>query len=92
MRGVGAMIFAGGAGRRLLPIPADPIIIDGVPIATDKLVAALVAALCIALVGAFYRRSRTGLALRAMADDRQTAMSVGIDVDHHFLIVWALAG
>jgi branched-chain amino acid transport system permease protein len=92
MRGVGAMIFAGVPGAVSLPIPADPIIIDGVPIATDKLVAALVAALCIALVGAFYRRSRTGLALRAMADDPQTAMSVGIDVDHHFLIVWALAG
>jgi branched-chain amino acid transport system permease protein len=92
MRGVGAVIFAGVPGAVSLPIPADPIIIDGVPIATDKLVAALVAALCIALVGAFYRRSRTGLALRAMADDRQTAMSVGIDVDHHFLIVWALAG
>ena len=92
MRGVGAMIFAGVPGAVSLPIPADPIIIDGVPIATDKLVAALVAALCIALVGAFYRCSRTGLALRAMADDRQTAMSVGIDVDHHFLIVWAVAG
>src|SRR5437762_2218877 len=75
-----------------LPIPMDPIMIDGVPIATDKLVAAIVAAACIAVVGVFYRCSRTGLALQAIADDRQTAMSVGIDVDHHFLIVWAIAG
>jgi branched-chain amino acid transport system permease protein len=63
-----------------------------VPIATDKLVAAIVAALCIALVGTFYQYSRTGLALQALADDRQTAMSVGIDIDHHLLIVWAIAG
>jgi branched-chain amino acid transport system permease protein len=92
MRGVGAVLFAGVPGALSLPIPVDPIIVDDVPIATDKLVAALVAAFCIALVGAFYRHSRTGLALQAIADDRQTAMSVGIDVDHHFLIVWALAG
>jgi branched-chain amino acid transport system permease protein len=92
MRGVGAVVFAGVPGGISLPIPTDPIIIDGVPIAPDKLVAALVAALCITFVSAFYRFSRTGLALRAIAGDPQTAMSVGIDVDHHLLIVWGLAG
>ena len=92
MRSVGAVAFAGVPSAISLPIPAEPIMIGGVPIATDKLVAAIIAALCIALVGAFYRRSRTGLALEAIADDRQTAMSVGIDVDHHFLIVWGIAG
>jgi branched-chain amino acid transport system permease protein len=92
MRGVGSVIFAGVPSAISLPIPADPITIDGVPVATDKLVAAIVATLCIALVGVFYRCSRTGLALQALADDRQTAMSVGIDVDHHLLIVWAIAG
>jgi branched-chain amino acid transport system permease protein len=92
MRGVGAVIFAGVPSGISLPIPADPIIVDGVPVATDKLVAALVATLCIAVVGAFYRYSRTGVALQALADDRQTAMSVGIDVDHHLLIIWMIAG
>jgi branched-chain amino acid transport system permease protein len=86
------VIFARVPGAISLPIPADPIIVDGVPIATDKLVAAIVAALCIALVGTFYQHSRTGLAQQALADDRQTAMSVGIDIDHHLLIVWAIAG
>jgi branched-chain amino acid transport system permease protein len=92
MRGIGAMIFAGVPSGMPLPVPLDPITIEGVPIAPDKLVAAIVAALCIALVGAFYQFSRTGLALRALADDRQTATSVGIDIDHHLLIVWSIAG
>jgi branched-chain amino acid transport system permease protein len=92
MRGIGAMIFAGVPSGIPVPVPLDPITIEGVPIAPDKLVGALVAALCIALVSAFYQFSRTGLALRALADDRQTAMSVGIDVDHHLLIVWSIAG
>src|SRR6266851_961214 len=92
MRGVGAVIFARVPGAISLPVPVNAITIGSVPIAPDKLIAASVAAFCVALVGAFYRHSRTGLALQAIADDRQTAMSVGIDVDHHFLIVWALAG
>ena len=91
MRGIGAIIFAGVPGGIALPIPLRAITIDGVPVATDKLVAALVAALCIALVGIFFQHSRTGLALQALADDRQTAMSVGIDIDHHLLIVWSIA-
>jgi branched-chain amino acid transport system permease protein len=92
MRGVGAVIFAGVPSGISLPVPADPTTIDGVPVAIDKLVAAIVASFCIAIVGAFYRFSRTGLALQALADDQQTAMSVGIDIDHHLLIVWSIAG
>jgi len=92
MRGMAAVIFSGVPSGISLPITADPIMVGGVRIATEKLIAALVAALCIALVAAFYRLSRTGLALQALADDRQTAMSVGIDVDRHLLIVWAIAG
>ena len=76
MRGIGSIIFAGVPSGIVLPIPLDAVTIDGVPIATDKLVAALVAALCITLVGAFHQFSRTGLALRALADDRQTAVWV----------------
>jgi branched-chain amino acid transport system permease protein len=62
----------------------------GVPIAPGRLVAAVVALICAAAVGAFFRWSRTGLALRAIADDQQTAMAVGIDVDRHFGIAWGL--
>jgi branched-chain amino acid transport system permease protein len=80
MRGSAAIVFAGVPNRVLLPIPADLITIDGVPVATDKLVAALVAAVCIALLAVFYGFSRTGLALQALADDPQAAMSVGIDI------------
>ena len=68
MRGAGAVIFAGVPSGISLPISVDRITIGGVPIATDKLVAAIVAAFCIAFVGVFYRHSRTGLALQAIAD------------------------
>ena len=32
------------------------------------------------------------MALRAIADDRQTALTVGIDVDRHLVLTWALMG
>jgi len=92
MRGSAAIVFAGVPGRILLPIPQDPLIILGVPVATDKLVAAAVAGISIAAVSVFFRRSRTGVALRAIADNQQVAMTAGIDVQHHFAITWALMG
>jgi branched-chain amino acid transport system permease protein len=90
MRGIGPALFSGGEGLR--PMIVDPIDIGGVVIATDKLMAGAVAALCATLVAVFWRFSRTGVALRAIADDQQVAASVGIDVDRHLLLVWSLAG
>src|SRR2546426_1120293 len=57
-----------------------------------ELVAAIVAAACTALVACLLHGSRTGVALRAIADDQQAAMSAGIDLHRHFAITWALAG
>lgn len=90
MRGAGPLLFSGSGS--LPPLVLTPIDVAGVVIAADKLVAAAVAALSVALVGLFYRFSRTGVALRAIADDHQAAASVGIDVDRHLLFVWGLTG
>jgi branched-chain amino acid transport system permease protein len=43
-------------------------------------------------VAGFFRFTRTGLALRAIADDRQVAMAMGIDVHRHVALVWAILG
>jgi len=90
MRGTTPLVLAGIPGAIALPLPTDPIGVYGVPIAPGRLVAGVTALLCAAAVGAFFRWSRTGLALRAIADDQQIAMAVGIDVDRHFGIAWAL--
>jgi len=92
MRGSGAVLFKGIPGDIALPIPSTTLIFGEVLVSSEKLVAAAVAAVCIAAVAWFFRRSRTGLALRAIADDQQVAMAVGIDVRTHFAITWALVG
>jgi branched-chain amino acid transport system permease protein len=73
-------------------MPTDPLLVHGVLVPADKLVAAVVAALAVALVTAWFRWSRTGLALRAIADDQQVALAVGIDVQRHLAIAWAVVG
>jgi branched-chain amino acid transport system permease protein len=92
MRGSAAIMFAGVPGGIPLPIPEAPLAVHGVPISSDKLLAAAVAAVCITALSWFFRRSRTGVALRAIASDQQAAMTAGISLHRHFAITWALAG
>src|SRR5215470_16724717 len=92
VRGVAQLAFSSVPNRIPLPIPTDSFVLGDLRVPADKLVAALVAALSIALVAWFHQRSRTGVALRAIADDQQVAMAMGINVPHHLLIVWCIAG
>jgi branched-chain amino acid transport system permease protein len=92
MRGAAALLFRGIPGAVPFPILRDPIEVLGVMVPTDKLAAAAVAAVAITLVNWFFHQSRTGVAMRAIADDQQAAMAVGIDVDQHFAITWGIVG
>jgi branched-chain amino acid transport system permease protein len=92
VRGVVLIAFAGVPSRIPMPALAEPLVIAGVAIAADKLAAALVAAACTAVVAWLLHGSRTGIALRAIADDQQAAMSAGIDLGRHFTLTWALMG
>jgi hypothetical protein len=76
--GVAALCFGGIPGGIALPVSTETVSLGGIDIAADKLVAA--AALCVGLVSWFFRRSRTGIALSAIADDQQAALAAGIDV------------
>jgi branched-chain amino acid transport system permease protein len=92
LRGAAPMLFGDPPGLLPQTLLRAPIDAGGVAIAADKLAAGAVAALCTALIGAFWRYSRTGLALRAIADDAQAAMAAGIDVERHLQLVWSLTG
>jgi branched-chain amino acid transport system permease protein len=92
IRGASAVGLRGLTGRIELPIPAEPITWQGVIVSTEKLVAAVVAGLAVGLTAAVFRWSRTGLALRAIADDQQVALAMGIDVQRHFAVTWGLVG
>lgn len=61
------------------------------PLNVDRPVVIGVAAVSLVALGWFFRRSREGLAMRAVADDQQAAMSVGVSLPRTLSIAWALA-
>ena len=54
--------------------------------------AAFVSGVLVALLAIFFQRTRIGRALRAVADDHQAALSIGIPLQQIWAIVWAVAG
>ena len=92
MRGLGPIIFKGRANAIASPIESDYIEILGLVLPPERLLSAVVAALCITAVGCFYKYTRTGLALRAIAADPAAASGAGVDVAGHIALSWALAG
>ncbi|TMJ30099.1 MAG: branched-chain amino acid ABC transporter permease, partial [Alphaproteobacteria bacterium] len=90
LRGLAPLLFPSVSGLIPSSMLSEPWTVGGIDVPANKLAAAGVAVLCTAAIGLFYRISRTGVALRAIADDPQAAMSAGIDVDRHLLFVWGL--
>ncbi len=56
------------------------------------IVAAVVAALLVASLTLFSQYTKYGRALRAVADDHQAALSVGISLQFIWIMVWSIAG
>jgi len=77
---------------RMAPfIPEGTVQILGVPLPMNRLVAIGLAALVLGAVGAFFRFSRNGIAMRAVADDQQAALTMGISVRRIFAMAWGIA-
>ena len=91
LRGATSLLL-GGVPSGIVGALPEPIVVGSVPIAVEKVVAGLLAIACIATVSWTLQRSRTGVALRAIADDQQSAMAVGIDLHRYFGLTWALMG
>jgi branched-chain amino acid transport system permease protein len=73
-------------------IPDVPFTVGGVNISQFDLFAAATAAVLVALLALFFRKTRIGRALRAVADDHQAALAVGIPLRNIWVIVWSVAG
>jgi branched-chain amino acid transport system permease protein len=77
-----------------LPTGANDWLLDNLGLYVEQLeiVAAVVAAALVAALAIFFQRTRIGRALRAVADDHQAALSVGISLNTIWAIVWSAAG
>ena len=64
----------------------------GMNISQFDVFSAVVAGVLVAVLALFFQYTRIGRALRAVADDHQAALAVGIPLKHIWAIVWAVAG
>jgi branched-chain amino acid transport system permease protein len=63
-----------------------------ISISQFDLFAAAVAGVLVTVLAVLFQKTRIGRALRAVADDHQAALAVGIPLQHIWTIVWAVAG
>jgi branched-chain amino acid transport system permease protein len=82
-----------GTTPREMPkvLPRGSVELLGAAVPIDRLVAVGVAAVVLAGFSAFFRWSRHGVAMRAVADDQQAALVQGISVTRIFALAWAMA-
>ena len=92
LRGLAPMFW--GADTKAFPgvFPTTPIEFLGVPISQINIYAVGFAILFVALFWAFFKFTRIGVAMQAVADDQQAALSMGISVKTVFAYSWAIAG
>ncbi len=97
--GFGELVFGGNpksmiARELFLPDGALDLHILGGKVQLQKLdiAAAAIALVMVAGLALFFQRTRIGRALRAVADDHQAALSVGISLNQIWVIVWFTAG
>ena len=85
-------IFFGTAVREQPPIlPTGSIQFAGATVPLNRLIVIGVAAIVLFAFSAFFQRSRHGVAMRAVADDQQAALTMGISVKRVFSLAWILA-
>jgi branched-chain amino acid transport system permease protein len=88
----GVQMFYGTTPRQMPKVlPTGSVDIAGAPVPLDRLTAVGVAAVALGAFSAFFRWSRHGIAMRAVADDQQAALVQGISVRRIFALAWALA-
>jgi branched-chain amino acid transport system permease protein len=77
-----------------LPQGASDFLLDNYNLYIEKLemVAAAVAAVLVVVLAVFFQKTRIGRALRAVADDHQAALSIGISLRAIWRIVWSVSG
>ena len=99
LQGFGQFVFGGNpkqmpTGELGLPSGAIDLHILGGVVTLQKLdiAAAAIALVMVATLGLFFQKTRIGRALRAVADDHQAALSVGISLEQIWVVVWFAAG
>jgi branched-chain amino acid transport system permease protein len=92
LEGFGEMVWGANVKRLDVGIPDRSFMARGVQINQLELTAAITAAVLVTVLAVFFQRTRIGRALRAVADDHEAALSIGIPLKTIWVVVWSVAG
>jgi branched-chain amino acid transport system permease protein len=92
LEGFGEMAWGANVKRLDVGIPDESFKVAGVLINKLEMAAALTAGLLVAVLAVLFQKTRIGRALRAVADDHEAALSIGIPLKTIWVVVWSVAG
>jgi branched-chain amino acid transport system permease protein len=96
IEGLAQLIWGTNVRRLDIGIKDEPIaaVLErfDIVISSFDLIAALAAGVLVTVLAVFFQVTRVGRALRAVADDHQAALAVGIPLKQIWAIVWSVAG
>ncbi len=92
LEGFGELLWGSNVKKLDIGIPDTSFIVSGVQVNKLEMTAAATAAVLVAILAVFFQKTRVGRALRAVADDHEAALSIGIPLKTIWVVVWAVAG
>src|SRR6195952_2847119 len=96
LEGLGPFLWGNDSHEIKLRIPDEPIpaLLErfNLSVSTFDLAAAVICGVLVAGLAVFFQKTKIGRALRAVADDHQAALSIGIPLQVIWMIVWGVAG
>ena len=92
LEGFGETLWGSNVKRLDIGIPDDVIEYQGVLLSQFDIIAAVIGAILVFGLAIFFTKTPIGRALRAVADDHQAALSIGIPLKTIWVIVWSVSG
>jgi branched-chain amino acid transport system permease protein len=92
LEGFGEMAWGANVKKLDIGIPDTSFNVRGILVNRLELTAAVTAAVLVTVLAIFFHRTRIGRALRAVADDHEAALSIGIPLKTIWVVVWSASG
>lgn len=92
LEGFGELLWGSNVKRLDIGVPDRSFEMGGMLLNQFDLFAAATGAVLVAGLAVFFQKTPIGRALRAVADDHQAALSVGIPLKTIWVVVWSVAG
>jgi branched-chain amino acid transport system permease protein len=92
LEGLGEMVWGANVKKLDLGIPDESFQWAGILLNKLEMTAAATAAVLVTVLAVFFQKTRIGRALRAVADDHEAALSIGIPLRTIWVVVWSVAG